>query len=140
MFNYGHPTPETAPATPLIAWSRTFPATAQQVGEARRFLATILDGCPAADDALLCLSELATNAVLHSASSKTAGTFTVRAQMSPGHAWIAVEDNGGPWAGHDHQDGRQHGLAIVAELATGGWGRDGDALTGWLVWAALEWT
>ena len=52
----------SAPATPLIAWSRFFPASPPQIREARRFLATILDGCPAADDALLCLSELATNA------------------------------------------------------------------------------
>ena len=29
---------------PQITWSRTFPATPQQVGEARRFLAAILDG------------------------------------------------------------------------------------------------
>lgn len=83
--------------------------------------------------------ELASNAVLHSASGQAGGTFTVWAQMCPGRAWIAVEDNGGPWARADHQDGRQHGLAIVAQLANGGWGRDGDAGTGWFVWAALEW-
>ncbi|MGI8449513.1 MAG: ATP-binding protein [Streptosporangiaceae bacterium] len=127
------------PATPQHH-VRAFPAHPEQVREARTFLKEVLAGCPAADDAVLCLSELASNAVLHSASSKTAGTFTVRAEMFPGRACIAVEDNGGPWTGHDHQDGRQHGLAIVAELATGGWGRDGDPLTGWVVWAALEWT
>jgi hypothetical protein len=51
---------ETSTA-PLIGWSRSFPATPEQAGEARRFLAAILDGHPA-DDAILCLSELVTNA------------------------------------------------------------------------------
>lgn len=120
--------------------TQVFPARPRHVREARTFLAGVLAECPMVDDAVLCLSELASNAVLHSASSGTGGTFTVRAEVFPGHAWISVQDNGGPWAGPDHQDGRQHGLAIVAELATGGWGRDGDALTGWVVWAALEWT
>jgi hypothetical protein len=51
---------ETSTAA-LIGWSRDFPATPEQAGEARRFLAAILDG-HRADDALLCLSELVTNA------------------------------------------------------------------------------
>ena len=36
----------SAPATPLIAWSRAFPASPPQVREARRFLATVLGGFP----------------------------------------------------------------------------------------------
>ncbi|HVB44406.1 MAG TPA: hypothetical protein VNF47_17140 [Streptosporangiaceae bacterium] len=47
----------------------TFPGTADQVRRARRLLADVLDGCPVADDVILCLSELATNAILHSASA-----------------------------------------------------------------------
>jgi hypothetical protein len=45
---------------PLIGWSRAFPATAAQVREARQFLTGILDGHPATDDAVLCLSDHAT--------------------------------------------------------------------------------
>jgi hypothetical protein len=58
------------PVTALSSgtWQRTFPGFASEVGEARRFLAGYLDGCPADDDAILCLSELVANAVVHSNS------------------------------------------------------------------------
>ena len=49
---------ETSTAPPLT-WSCAFPATPAQAREARRSLARILDGHPAADDAVLCLSDLA---------------------------------------------------------------------------------
>ena len=54
------PVSRHATAAPPLAWSRAFPATPEQVREARRFLAGILGGSPAADDAILCLSDLAT--------------------------------------------------------------------------------
>jgi anti-sigma regulatory factor (Ser/Thr protein kinase) len=38
--------------------------------------------------------ELATNAVLHSASRNPGGTFTVRASIFDDHVRIEVEDNG----------------------------------------------
>lgn len=65
---------ETSTA-PLTGWSRHFPATPEQAGEARRFLAAILDGRPA-DDAILCLSELVTNATIHSRSAQPGGCLT----------------------------------------------------------------
>jgi serine/threonine-protein kinase RsbW len=128
----------TAAATPL-ACSRAFPATAPQVREARRFLADALEVCPVADDAILCASELAANSCLHSTSGKAGGTFTVRAEIHEGdYVWIEVEDNGGPWEKRAHGDGRPHGLEIVRALATDS-GIDGDPLTGWIVWARLDW-
>jgi anti-sigma regulatory factor (Ser/Thr protein kinase)/DNA-binding XRE family transcriptional regulator len=135
MYQHGHPTPQTARATPLVVWSRTFPATAQQVREARRFLAAILEDCPATEDALLCLSELVTNALLHSRSSEPGGSFAVQAQRHGNRLRVEVRDQGGPWAtpaptDPAGQNGR--GLAILDQLSHA-WGRSGDE-TGWTVW------
>ncbi|MGH3067610.1 MAG: helix-turn-helix domain-containing protein [Streptosporangiaceae bacterium] len=131
-------TPADSPSTILPSTTRehVFPANPRHVGAARAFLAAILDDCPAADDAILCVSELASNAVLHSASRQPAGTFTVCAELSGDGIWIGVKDNGGEWKDNPHGDGRPHGLDIVRELATDT-GREGSALTGWLVWAKL---
>jgi len=121
-----------------ITWSRAFPATPQQVGEARRFLAAILDGRAAADDAVLCLSELASNAVLHSRSATLGAQFTVRATLKTDQLRVEVSDDGGPWLwpdGGDDQHGR--GLVIVSSLATA-WGRAGTPDTGWTVWYTID--
>ena len=100
----------------------------------------MLDDCPVADEAVLCLSELASNAVLHSESRRPGGTFTVRAEVAPGdHVGIEVQDQGGPWREQPHDGGRPHGLAIVRGLAADS-GTDGDELTGWIVWARIDWT
>jgi serine/threonine-protein kinase RsbW len=133
-----HPGPQPAGPAPALR-VKAFPATRIQVSEARRFLAGALDGCPAADNAILILSELAANAVLHSASSQPGGTFTVTADIQPGHhVRIEVRDQGGPWTQHAHHDGRSHGLDIIATLATSH-GISGDPLTGWTAWAVIAW-
>lgn len=125
-----------AAAPPVTA--RVFPGDAGQVREARRFLAGVLDGCPAAADALLCVSELVTNAVLHSRSGQPGGWFTVRATVRAGSVRVEVADEGGPW-GHerdgDGQSGR--GLLIVGELA-GRWGREDEADRR-TVWFEIDW-
>ena len=117
---------------------QVLPAGHDQVGVARAFISAILAARPAADDAVLCVSELATNAVLHSASRNPGGTFTVRAAIFDDHVRIEVEDNGGTWDEHPRSDSRPHGLDIVRELAAD-CGRDGSPLTGWVAWARLEW-
>jgi serine/threonine-protein kinase RsbW len=126
-------------ATPPRKREQVLPARPDQVRVARAFLATVLAGCPAADDAIMCISELAANSCLHSASGKAGGTFTVRAEVHEGsYVWIEVEDNGGPWEKRAHRDGRPHGLDIVRAYAAD-WGIDGDPLTGWIVWARINW-
>ena len=51
---------------------------------------------------------------------------------------VEVRDEGGPWNEHPGVDGRPHGLAIVRHLAVDS-GTDGDALTGWIAWARIDW-
>src|SRR5262250_2792613 len=101
-----------------VTTARAFPATADQVSAARRFLIALIDGFPAADDALLCLSELATNAIQHSHSARPGGQFTVRATRAPGLVRVEVEDDGGPWHPQpSHHDHGGRGLAILTALA-----------------------
>ena len=85
-------------AAPLLVWSRVFPAIPAQVREARQFLSAILDGRPLADDAIVCLSELVTNANAHSRSREPDGHFCVRVQLHGSHLRVEVSDQGGPWA------------------------------------------
>lgn len=132
------PSRSDARQTHCQAWSRTFPATADQVPQARRFLAALLDGSPSADDALICLGELACNALQHSRSGRPGGTFTVRATLTTATLRVAVEDEGGPWTpcpGPDDQHGR--GLLIVSGLARA-WGRTGGSSIGRTVWFIID--
>jgi serine/threonine-protein kinase RsbW len=113
---------------------------AAQVGAARQFVAELLgDGWPDADEAVLLISELASNAVLHSASGRPGGKFTVRAGVAPGdYLWVEVEDEGGPWTARTSNGEGGRGLEVVAAI-TDEWGRDGSPLTGWVVWARVDW-
>jgi anti-sigma regulatory factor (Ser/Thr protein kinase) len=131
--------PHSAALAPAQTWIREFPARPEQVGHARKFLALALEGCPIADDAVLCLSELAGNSVLHSASRRPGGAFTVRAEIRRGdYVRIEVRDEGGAWNERPGPDLHAHGLAIVRALADES-GVGGDALTGWVAWARLAW-
>jgi anti-sigma regulatory factor (Ser/Thr protein kinase) len=119
-------------------WAQTFLAQPEQVGQARKSLARVLDGCPTAADAIACLSELAANAVTHRRSAQPGGTFTVRAGLtSAGRLRVEVTDQGGPWtqpAPTDGQHGR--GLLIVRQLARD-FGISGDNRTSRTVWFEL---
>ena len=118
--------------------SRVFRAQPDQVAQARRFLRRMLDGCPAADDAVLICSELVTNAVLHSDSAKPGGVFTVRAEVREGdYVWLEVEDQGGQWVSHEPSETSGRGLGIVASLADY-WDVRGDD-TARVVCARLDW-
>jgi len=119
---------------------QVFPADASQVGAARAFLSAILAGSPAADAAVLCLSELATNAITHSRSREPGGSFTVRVQPGGQRLRVEVSDQGGPWhprekASTDDLTGR--GLLIVSQLAAR-WGCAGHSHRGWTVWFEME--
>jgi anti-sigma regulatory factor (Ser/Thr protein kinase) len=123
---------------PVLAWSRVFPAIPAQVREARQFLAAILDGRPAAADAILCLSELVTNATVHSRSREPDGHFHVRVQLHGSHLRVEVSDQGGPWAQPSPTNERNgRGLLIVDQL-TRNWGLTGNDRAGWTTWFEME--
>lgn len=118
--------------------SRVFAAQPLQVAQARRFVGGVLSGLGAADDVVLCVSELASNAVLHSSSREPGGHFSVRIWMTEcGGVRAEVEDRGGPWA-PDPEAGeeRGRGLLIVAGLATR-WGIAGSN-SGRIAWLELD--
>ena len=132
------PSMGTVTASPLT-WSRSFPAAAAQAAEARRFLAALLDGSPDAADAAACLSELVNNAIVHSSSGRTGGTFTVTVVLGEGRLRVEVRDQGGPWQAAWAENGEHgRGLLIVSRIARE-WGRGGGSQNGWTVWFAMDW-
>lgn len=136
----GHDCAPTVAGGKMEALSVTaaFQASADQVRCARDFAARMLDGWPTADDAVLCVSELATNAVLHSASRQAGGKFWVHLETFAGRlVSVQVRDQGGSWAYRSGRDSRLHGLDIVRHLAMD-FGIDGDPQSGWIVWARLD--
>lgn len=76
------------------SWARALPGTSQQVKAARRFVAALLDGSPFCDDAVTIVSELFTNALLHTASGKPGGLVVVQVTRWLLGARIAVTDQG----------------------------------------------
>ncbi|MEV6981664.1 ATP-binding protein [Sphaerisporangium sp. NPDC051017] len=76
-----------APRTETAA----FPAAETSVAEARRWLSKILDGHLRRDDAVLLLSEAATNSLLHTDSAVIGVAVTIEEN---GDARIAVTDEG----------------------------------------------
>src|SRR5205823_5367068 len=120
------------------AWERTYPGAVSQVRLVRAAVRSLLDGCPAADDAVLVVSELAANAIRHSASGAPGGSFTVRLRHACGdHVRAEVQDQGSDWDGDLAASARHpHGLGLVMALATAcGTGRGPGRSR--LVWARV---
>jgi serine/threonine-protein kinase RsbW len=121
-------------AISATSYTGVFRGEPGQVSQVRREVARYMQGCPAAEDAELVISELVTNAVLHSRSRH--GLLTVHSERYPRYAWLEVTDAGGDWQPEGDSDGGR-GLAIVAALATE-WGIDGDVRSR-TIWARIEW-
>jgi len=74
----------TAAATSYYAG--TYYGRPDQVRRVRAAVAGHLTGCPVADDAVLIVSEIVSNAIVHSDSA--GDFFTVRVEAYPGYLWI----------------------------------------------------
>ena len=117
----------------------TYPGGTEHVRAVRADLRVVLQECPRADDVILCASELAANAAMHSRSRLLGGTFIVRATVSTDlYARIEVQDDGGPWNQGMIDPTRHHGLDIVRAVADE-WGIDGD-YTSRTIWAQFNWS
>ena len=132
----------TQPDSHPDRWLKSFAGEPGRVPEARAFAARALAGCPADETLLTCVSELAANAIAHTASG-AGGVFTVEViRPADGVARVAITDAGSsrepsvcpadPLA----EGGR--GLALVAALASS-WGHQRSAAGGRTVWAQATW-
>jgi anti-sigma regulatory factor (Ser/Thr protein kinase) len=125
------------PAARVTAYTRTYPGRPDQIAQVRTQLRELLGDCAIADDVILCASELATNAVMHSNSRVVGGTFTVRSTLRPSdYVLIEVEDDGGPWAPTPSRQDKAHGLDILRALASA-WGVNGGQ-DGHTIWARFD--
>jgi anti-sigma regulatory factor (Ser/Thr protein kinase) len=124
-----------------MTWRRTLHGTADQIPHARRFVRFLLADAPCQNDAELIVAEPASNAVLHTDSSKDWGTSIVEVVRTVATVTVAVYDFGGGGvpripAPCRASPERGWGLSIVAVVACEV-GYDGDDL-GHRVWARLR--
>lgn len=119
---------------------RIFSGSPRQVRLVRDFVGRAVAGCPVAGDVVLLASEVATNAIVHTASG-AGGSFTVAVCQSGSRVRVEVLDGGSVNApvvrpsGCPGEFGR--GLVLVGEIAAR-WGYSGGQ-RGRVVWFEVEW-
>ena len=119
---------------------RIFPGTTSQVGRARLFVGDVLDGCPAADEAILLTSELVTNAIAHTASGQ-GGKVIVTVYRGDTRVRVDVQDDGSDQVPVAHLSGgaRESGFGLeLVELMADRWGHCGGPRHR-VVWFMLNW-
>ena len=120
---------------------RSFAGRPDQVACARDFVRRMVGRCPVIDEAVLLVSELATNALVHTASG-SGGRFDVTVLGGETSLMVAVTDNGSdkvpsPSAlSPEAEAGR--GLGLVESIAER-WGHCGGR-HGRTVWFEIRWT
>lgn len=119
---------------------RIFAGFPRQIRHARDFVGRSLAECPARADAVLLVSELATNAVTHTRSGD-GGAFTVFVYCAEKWARVEVCDAGSAKLpavqAHKGTAEAGRGLGLVERIASQ-WGHFGG-LRGRVVWFELEW-
>jgi anti-sigma regulatory factor (Ser/Thr protein kinase) len=120
--------------------SETYPVTRGQVARARRMAAHVIGDHPKRDDAILLVSELATNVVRHSGARQ----FTLSIlKAADGDLTITVTDNGNAdttphlCKPQPDNDVSGRGMRLVDQLAKR-WGITRERATGLAVWFVLD--
>jgi anti-sigma regulatory factor (Ser/Thr protein kinase) len=126
-------------------WSRSFPGLAENLAEVRQFTEMVLGGAPGTELVVLAVSELAGNAIVHTASGTPGGQFAVRLATFADRWQVRVDDEGSPTEPHVVVDGTDEdaewdcesgrGLAMVAAISQK-WGVLGDRCAR-AVWAEI---
>ncbi|GGX16963.1 ATP-binding protein [Streptomyces chartreusis] len=103
-------------------WGLSCPGFPEEVSRARRWTRDILQGSPLAEDAELIVSELSANAILHTASGLTSGSFHLALAVSPQVIALSVTDDGGtgtaPKIEHQEPEAEHgRGLGMVTAIA-----------------------
>lgn len=119
---------------------RTFDPIPQSVGQARGFVTSAI-GChvdtPRCDDIRSCVSELASNAILHTGNS--GNPFVVRVSTDQ-HGCVRLEvhdqarDTGPVLADHQDTDATDGRGMLIVQLLSDDWGVD-PSPTGKVVWS-----
>jgi anti-sigma regulatory factor (Ser/Thr protein kinase) len=129
----------------LSYWSRSFPGLAENLAEVRQFTQMVLGDSPGAEVVVLAVSELAGNAIVHTASGAPDGQFVVHLAAFADRWKVRVDDEGSSTEPHvvvdgidedaewDCESGR--GLAMVAAISQK-WGVLGDGCAR-AVWAEI---
>jgi len=108
------------PGSYAVRVRRTFPGRPDQVASVRNFVRFVLCPVPVVDEAVLLASELATNAVIHTASGQ-GGTFDVAVSRYPSAVRLAVHDAGSHQVPmprpRDHLTEGSRGLGLVNLMA-----------------------
>ena len=131
-------------ATDTHVRSALLPGVPESVGQARALVrGTLGEHCPAIDAAVLCTSELVTNAILYTRSGRPGGVVVVTVDIGDGEVTITVVDAGScgrPAIAARPSGGAEHGfgLRIVAQLSDA-WSThraDGGRVA---TWARFRW-
>jgi serine/threonine-protein kinase RsbW len=127
-------------ATATIPQARTFAGSPDEIRNVRHFVRQLIAGCPVADDVVLLASEVAANAVRHTASG-VGGTFCVLVQAVDGRIRVEVHDLGSdtaPAVRRSGSPGESGAGLVVVDMLADRWGFHGSQL-GRVVWFEKDW-
>lgn len=128
------------PSSYVVTVKRTFPGRPDQVARVRELVRLVLGRLPVVDEAVLLASQLATNAVIHTASGQ-GGVFDVAVSRYPSAVRVEVHDAGSHLVPmprpQDQLTEEGRGLGLVSLMADR-WGHRED-MDGRSVFIELSW-